>query len=199
MFTGIIAGVGTVLKTEDQNNSRRLWIKAPFSLSKEKLGASIAVDGCCLTFIQKNKNQFAVDVSPETLQLTTLVGLQKNSRVNLELPITLNTRLGGHLVQGHVDAMGQILEIRQVKTQTNPFWMIQISYPKVYRKYLVPKGSITVDGISLTLNRITSKAFELCIIPHTQMLTTLTQKKVGDKVNLEFDLISKTLEQLLKR
>ncbi len=199
MFTGIIEGVGKVQKVEDQNSSRRLWIQSPFSLRQEKPGDSIAVNGCCLTIIQKNKNSFAADVSPETLERTSLGELVAESLINLERPLRLQDRLGGHLVQGHVDGVGKIKSIRPHQTPQGNYLFLNFSYPSFLKKYLVEKGSITIDGISLTLNRVWGTFFEVCIIPHTQALTTLTHKKPGARVNLEVDVMAKYLEKLISR
>jgi riboflavin synthase len=199
MFTGIIEGIGKIFRVEESKGSRRIWIESPFSLAQEKSGNSIAVDGCCLTITQKNKNRFAADVSPETLQRTTLGGLKKGMWVNLERPLRSQDRLGGHIVQGHVDGVARLRLKKQVKTKGEIFILFQFEYPKSLRKYLVEKGSIAIDGISLTLNQVTPKFLSVLIIPHTQNLTTLTHKNVGDRVNIEVDVLAKYLEKLIKR
>lgn len=199
MFTGIIEGIGKIKKVEKLSSSRRLWISSSFSLSKEKLGASIAVDGCCLTLTQKNGKSFAADVSPETLRRTTLGDFKSGDSVNLERPLTLQARLGGHIVQGHVDGVGVIRSIRRVGAHGRATLQMFILFPKQLRKYLVEKGSVAVDGISLTVNRVKGNQLEICLIPHTQAQTALTAKKAGDRVNLEVDMLAKYLEQLIKR
>ncbi len=199
MFTGIIEGVGSVLQVENRKNARRLWIKAPFSLARENLGDSVAVEGVCLTIIKKKNGAFAADVSPETLNRSTLGRIGKGMRVNLERPLTFHSRLGGHIVQGHVDGMGTLVSKKLIRTRHEEYYLLEIQAPPSLRKYLVEKGSVTVDGISLTVNRVRTKSFTVCVIPHTQKLTTLTDKKAGDRVNLEVDILAKYLEKLIKR
>ncbi|MFO1518430.1 MAG: riboflavin synthase [bacterium] len=199
MFTGIIEGIGRILKIENLPHSRRFWIESPFSLKNEKLGASIAVEGCCLTVTQKTARRFAADVSPETLKRTTLGSFKTGKGVNLERPVSLSTRLGGHLVQGHVDGVGTIQSKKRVKSGKEVYEVVQIQLPVGLKKYLVEKGSVAIDGISLTVNSVGKTSFTVCLIPHTQALTTLTAKKPGDRVNLEVDILAKYLEQLMKR
>jgi riboflavin synthase len=198
MFTGIIEGIGKIRKVETLPSSLRIWVEAPFSLSRERKGDSIAVDGCCLTLTQKNGKTFSADLSPETLKRTTLGALQSGMRVNLERPLTLQARLGGHLVQGHVDGVGVIRSARRKGGRGRPSIEMSVQFPKQLQKYLIEKGSVAVDGISLTVNRIKGNLFELCLIPHTQKLTALTGKKPGDRVNLEVDMMAKYIEQLMK-
>src|SRR5262245_56810453 len=198
MFTGIIEGLGKVVRIQDRPNSRRIRIQTSFSLVKEKKGASVAVDGCCLTITEKNKNSFSADVSPETLSRTTLGRLKEGSRVNLELPLRLQDRLGGHLVQGHVDGVGLLRSQKEMKSRGQKYLRLEIRFPRFLRRYLVEKGSIAIDGISLTLNEIRADSFSVCLIPHTHNRTALTVKNIGDKVNLEVDVLAKYLEQLLK-
>ena len=203
MFTGIIEGIGKIKKIENHPASRRLWIESPFSLSKEMLGASIAVDGCCLTLTQKNGKAFAADVSPETLGRTTLGSFESGMRVNLERPVRPASRMGGHFVQGHVDGVGVIRSRRATRaagrsSRGGNFILMSIQFPKQLGRYLVEKGSVAVDGISLTMNQIQGNQFQVCLIPHTQDQTALTGKKAGDRVNLEVDVLAKYIERLLK-
>ncbi len=191
MFTGIIEGVGSVSQVEKKKEGVCLFIRAPFSLRRDKLGDSLAVDGCCLTLIQKKGNVFCVEVSPETLSRTTLGALKKNSPVNLERALKLGDRLGGHWVQGHVDGIGKL----RSKENKKDWIFLEIDFSPRLRKYMVEKGSVTVDGVSLTINRVSAKTFSLCLIPHTQKLTALTAKKVGDRVNLEVDILAKYVLQ----
>lgn len=199
MFTGIVEGVGSVLQVENRKKARRLWIKAPFSLAREKCGDSVAVEGVCLTIVQKEKGAFAADVSPETLKRSTLGRIEKGMHVNLERPLTFQSRLGGHIVQGHVDGMGVLISKKKIRTRHEEYFLLDIQAPRTLRRYLVEKGSVTVDGISLTVNQVASKSFTVCVIPHTQKRTTLTDKKAGDRVNLEVDILAKYLEKLIKR
>jgi riboflavin synthase len=198
MFTGIIEGMGRVIRIQDLPGSRRIWIQTPFSISKEKKGDSIAVDGCCLTVTDKIGNSFSADVSPETLSRTTLGDLKKGTPVNLERPLKLQDRLGGHLVQGHVDGVGLLQTKREIKSRGQKYLLIEFKIPRPLRKYLVEKGSIAIDGISLTLNQVRVDSFSVCLIPHTRNHTALTAKKIGDRVNLEADILAKYLEQLMK-
>ncbi len=199
MFTGLIEGQGKIEKIEKLPHSIRMSIRAPFSLSKEKLGASIAVDGCCLTVSQKKANVFWVDISPETLAKTCLADYGRGSLVNLERALKLGDRLGGHWVQGHVDSVAKILSSRVSQEKDGKYLWMKISIPKGFKKYLVKKGSITVSGVSLTINDLSKDSFELCLIPHTQKLTTLTAKKVGDRVNIEVDILAKYVESIVRK
>jgi riboflavin synthase len=198
MFTGIIEKTGKVVRIQDRPGSRRIRIQTPFSLSKEKEGDSVAVDGCCLTITRKSKNSFSADVSPETLSRTTLGSLKNGMRVNLERPLRLRDRLGGHLVQGHVDGVGLLRSKKEVKSRGQNYLQLEFKFPRSLRRYLVEKGSIAIDGISLTINQVRADSFFVCLIPHTQIRTSLTAKKIGDKVNLEVDVLAKYLEQLVK-
>ncbi|MGH7828640.1 MAG: riboflavin synthase [Candidatus Binatia bacterium] len=198
MFTGIIEGRGTVLKVDKHKSSRRLHFKSTFSLKGTKPGDSIAVDGCCLTVTKIRGKQFSADISPETLSRTTLGSFKKGTSVNLERPLRLSDRLGGHIVQGHVDGVGRIAGMKYVSARPEPYHLVQIKVPRHLRPYMIDKGSVTVDGISLTVNRVKGDTIELCIIPHTRKKTTLTLKKVGEKVNLEADILLKYLKKLVK-
>ena len=197
MFTGIVEGVGQVAALEDFKTHRRIRVKCPFSLSESSLGDSIAIDGCCLTVTDLSDNSFSADVSPETLRVTTLGDIKEGSRVNLERPMCLGDRLGGHLVQGHVDGVGDILSSRLVETEPTSYFLIKIRVPESLSKYMVSKGAISVDGISLTVNEVQGTEVSLFIIPHTQVKTTLTGKKAGDKINIEADILLKFVEQRL--
>lgn len=199
MFTGIIEGIGKVKSLEKLKSSLRIWIEAPFSLSKEKLGDSIALNGCCLTITGKKTKQFAADVSPETLSRTSLGFLKKGSPVNLERALRLGDRLGGHIVQGHVDGLSKILSKNELGKGKQKYLVFELEIARNLRPYLVEKGSVTLDGISLTVNRIFAQKFSVCVIPHTQALTTLTGKTRGDSLNVEVDILAKYLESLFKR
>lgn len=192
MFTGIVEGTGRILKIKPLKNGSRLTVASPFGLGKVKKGESIAVNGCCLTVVSKAGKSFDADLSHETLDVTNLKSVRPGSVVNLERPLRLSDRIDGHLVQGHVDGLGRILKIKK----PGDSWEIEIEIPKDLRRYLIPKGSVTVDGISMTVNRLTPKSFTLVVIPHTFQVTNLKAKRAGDPVNLEVDLIGKYLESL---
>lgn len=187
MFTGIVEGTGKVLKLRVSGRQATLTIQAPFTLRGEREGDSIAVNGCCLTVVRKNTRQFTADLSVETLRVTNLGHLKPGSLVNLERPIRLADRLGGHLVQGHVDAVGKVVALRRVGENDK----ITIQFPNRLRPYLIPKGSIAVDGVSMTVNDLTPQSFSLVVIPHTLKQTNLARWKKGQLVNLEADMIGK--------
>jgi riboflavin synthase len=198
MFTGIIEGVGLVKKVQSQSSHTRLEVESPFSLKGTRIGDSIAVNGCCLTATHIKGKVFAADLSPETLSLSNLGELKAGSRVNLERPLRLSDRLGGHLVQGHVDGVGKLVKKAFIKAKPEGYWLLEVEVPKHLRSYMVDKGSVTVDGISLTVNRAKAARISLCIIPHTQERTTLIDKEVGALLNLEADILLKYLEKMFK-
>lgn len=194
MFTGIIQAVGTLERIEPRGGDVRLGIATgKLDLSRTQLGDSIAVNGVCLTAIELGPGRFAADVSRETLSLTTLGELQPGSPVNLEQALTLSTPLGGHLVSGHVDGVGRVLgrqdDARSVR--------LRLEAPRELARYIAPKGSVAVDGTSLTVNRVEGASFELNIVPHTLEETTIGRYREGTRVNLEVDLIARYLERLL--
>jgi riboflavin synthase len=192
MFTGIVEATGKIARADHQAESVTLVIAT--DLDPGDIGASLAIDGTCLTVTAKTKGAVTAVVGPETLAKTTLGALRVGDEVNLERPMRLGDRLGGHLVLGHVDATGAI----QSKTPVGPAVEIWIATPPEILRYVIIKGSITVDGISLTVNRATETAFEVTIIPHTREATTLDRKAVGARVNLEADLIGKYVERLFE-
>ena len=196
MFTGIVEELG-VVKIMDKNLAgARLVILAKTILNDLEQGASVSVNGACLTVVEESKEtqQFALDVSPETLGVTTLGALAPGSPVNLERAMKLSDRIGGHLVSGHVDAIGTIAG----RQQEGNAIVLTIQAPPEILRYCVAKGSITVDGISMTINQVQNSAFTLAVIPHTAKATTLGIKQSGDHVNLESDLIGKYVERLLR-
>ena len=199
MFTGIIQGLGKVRKVQSFPDHRRLVIRTPFSLKDTRPGDSIAVDGCCLTVTGIRGVSFFADVSPETLKRTTLGDFRAGLQVNLETALKFGRPLGGHVVQGHVDGVGLILSRRLVRTGRQKYLFLSIQVPSPLKKYLVEKGSVAVDGVSLTVNSVDSGLFQVCLIPHTQKGSALTGKKIGDKVNIEVDVLAKYLEQLIKK
>jgi riboflavin synthase len=188
MFTGIVEELGTVLAIEAQGRGVRARIGATAVLEGAKRGDSTAVDGCCLTVVELGDGWFEADVSDESLRRTTLGARQAGDRVNLERPLLVTDRLGGHIVQGHVDAVGEVLA---------PVPDLRVRMPDDLRRYLIEKGSITVDGVSLTVVQPTDDGFTVAVIPHTAEVTTLGAKQPGDTVNLEVDLIAKYTERLL--
>jgi riboflavin synthase len=194
MFTGIVEEMGAVTTVTKGLAGTRLTIMASTVMSDLTTGASISVNGACLTVTAYGETDFSVDVSPETLSVTTVGTLAAGSPVNLERAMKLNERIGGHLVSGHIDGIGMI----RGRHQDGNAILLECEAPKEILRYCVPKGSITVDGISLTVNKVTDRSFFVSIIPHTAKITTLGLKQVGDRVNLESDLIGKYVERLLQ-
>jgi len=194
MFTGIIESVGKIESIEDKGGDARVWINTnKMDMSDVHLGDSIAMNGVCLTAIELRNDAYCADVSGETLSLTSLKQLKEGSRVNLEKALTPNTRLGGHMVSGHVDGLGKVIE-RYDDARSVRFI---IEAPKSLAKYIAVKGSITVDGVSLTVNRLDGCQFELNIVPHTLQETIMNSYQAGSEVNLEVDLIARYLERLM--
>jgi riboflavin synthase len=184
MFTGIVEELGTV----QERDGGRFTFRATTVLEDLKIGDSVAVNGCCLTVVEIGEGRWRADAVEETLQRTNLDDLQAGDPVNLERPMRLADRLGGHLVQGHVDAVGEIV---------SPAPDLRVRAPKDLLRYVVTKGSITVDGCSLTVVDVFDDGFSVAIIPHTAEVTTLGPKGPGDRVNLEVDLVAKYVERLL--
>jgi len=193
MFTGIVEELGTVAALEDQGDALRLSIAATTVLEGVRLGDSIAVNGCCLTVTTFDQATWTADVMQETLDKTSLAGVEPGDRVNLERAVTPTTRLGGHLVQGHVDGTGTILR----RTPSEHWEVVEISLPAHLARYLVDKGSIAVDGVSLTVVEAGEESFTISLIPETLARTTLGMKQVGAAVNLEADVLAKHVERLL--
>jgi len=194
MFTGIIEAIGSVSQMQDKGGDLRLTLDVgKLDMNDVALGDSIAVNGVCLTVIEMTGSSFAADVSAETLRLTSLGKLGTGSPVNLEKALTLQTRLGGHMVSGHVDALGKILERRD---DARSVWF-KVEAPANLAKYIVHKGSITVDGTSLTVNAVDGNEFELNIVPHTAQETIMSGYQPGTEINLEVDIIGRYLERLL--
>ncbi|MGB5774628.1 MAG: riboflavin synthase [Sedimenticolaceae bacterium] len=195
MFTGIIAAVGEVAELQQRGGDVRLRISTgKLDLSDVALGDSIAVNGVCLTAVTLPGDGFAADVSRETLSLTSLAQLKSGSRLNLEKALTLGTRLGGHLVSGHVDGMGTVLE-RHDDARSVRF---TVEAPHELARYIAHKGSISVDGVSLTVNAVDGARFALNIVPHTLQETIMDGYRAGTRVNLEVDLVARYLERLLR-
>lgn len=194
MFTGLIEDVGKIASLRRNKRSAVLAVETRLPIGSMKLGASIAVNGACLTVTQKGKNRFTVDVSPETLNRTSLAILGVGSLVNLERPLQLQDRLGGHLVTGHVDG---VAVVESIETQ-GEFTFFTFSVPARLGTFLVSKGSAAVDGISLTINACSRRRFSVAIIPFTLKHTNLRARRVGDKVNIETDLIGKYVQKFVK-
>lgn len=194
MFSGIVEEMGAVTVLRKTLAGARLTILASTVMDDLKIGDSVSVNGICLTVVSRSERDFSVDVSPETLSVTTLGGFAVGMPVNLERAMKLNERIGGHLVAGHVDGVG-VIRSRQ---QDNNAILFTIGAPPEILRYCVTKGSITVDGISLTINAVTEQGFSVAIIPHTAKVTILGLKQVNDTVNLESDLIGKYVERLLQ-
>jgi riboflavin synthase len=193
VFTGIVEELGTVVATDELADAVRLRIHGALVTSDAVHGASIAVNGVCLTVVDHGDDEFTADVMRETLDRSSLGALEVGSRVNLERPVTLESRLGGHLVQGHVDGTGTILG----RTPSEHWEVVRISLPDELGRYVVEKGSITVDGVSLTVVDAGRDSFSVSLIPTTLGLTTLGIKTVGDPVNLEVDVVAKYVERML--
>lgn len=193
MFTGIIEETGKISAFDKQTDGARIKIAAKIVIEKTAEGDSIAVNGVCLTALNIRADSFTADVSGETLNRSTLGKLSVGARVNLERAVTPTTRLGGHIVQGHVDARGKFLGA----AQSGDFWTVRVSYPKEIGQYLVYKGSISVEGISLTIADLKDDSFEIAVIPKTWELTNLSTLSNSDDVNLEVDVIAKYVERIL--
>ena len=193
MFTGIIEELGSVRSIEERGENARIVIAANVVTEGTNHGDSIAVNGVCLTALDIHDGSFAADVSRETLNRSTLGDLKPGTPVNLERAVTPATRLGGHMVQGHVDARGRFVSVED----HGESWTLRIAYPPEIARYLVFKGSVAVEGISLTIANLTDDYFEIAIIPKTWEVTNLSHLKPGDSVNLEVDVIGKYVERLL--
>lgn len=193
MFTGIIEGSGTITGIRSVGAAKRFTIEAGFELKETKIGDSICVSGACLTTVTLDKRRFQADVSPETLDKTTFQQAKIGERVNLERALILSDRIDGHLVSGHVDGIGTI---RDKKPSANATIAV-VDIPPSMARYIIKKGSVAVDGISLTVNACDQASFEISIIPHTAKLTTIGHKAVGAHVNIETDMIGKYVERFL--
>ena len=193
MFTGIIEDIGTIQGLTKKSDTASLVIQSGKIIEGTKLGDSIAINGACLTVTGIQGRKFTADLSLETLNKTNLKDLRKGSKVNLERAMVLGGRLGGHLVSGHIDTTGDYLQ----QHMSGDNVILEFRFPTEYRKYLIQKGSVAIDGISLTVADINSDRFEVWVIPHTLANTTLPDKKPGETVNLEFDLIGKYIENFV--
>ena len=193
MFTGIIEGLGTVTSVRSAGQGKRLTIAADFDLADTKVGDSISVSGACLTAVAIARRQFDVDVSPETLAKSTLGSMRVGERVNLERALRLSDRIDGHLVSGHTDGTG-VIDSREVSGNAI---IVTVGVPEALTRYMIIKGSVAVDGVSLTINHLTAGRFSVSIIPHTAALTTIGLKQKGAPVNIETDMIGKYVEKFI--
>ena len=194
MFTGIISAIGDIAELEQRDGDVRLTIRTGnLSLADVHLGDSIACNGACLTAVELTGEGFIADVSVETLNLTTIVNWQVGNRINLEKAMQASDRFGGHIVSGHVYGIGEVISLHEDARS----WRFRLRAPRELAKYIAHKGSITVDGTSLTINKVEGAEFELNIVPHTMTHTVMGDYKVGTKVNLEVDLVARYLERLL--
>jgi len=193
MFTGIIESLGTIRRIESKGEGRVLSIGCDLDLSATKIGDSIAVNGACLTAVSVEKHGFKVDMAPETVERTTFKHITVGTRVNIERALRLADRIDGHLVSGHIDGTGMIASI----VRKSNALILRISVPPKLAEDLIEKGSVAIEGISLTINHCTDTDFEVSIIPHTADITTIGQKKVGDEVNIETDMIGKYVKKII--
>lgn len=193
MFTGIIESFGTVRKRTSSQQGLNLALEADAKWSDLKLGESIAVNGVCLTVVSFSGSVFTVDVSPETVSRTTFAQVEIGVRLNLERALKPTDRLGGHIVTGHIDSCGRVISRREQAE----FTIFEIAVPEGFSKYIIEKGSVALDGISLTVNKCSDSSFSVSIIPFTAKHTTIGQRKEGDPVNLEFDIIGKYVAKLV--
>jgi len=194
MFTGIVEQIGTVEEVTDNAVGRRMVLSAP-GIGDLPVGSSVAVNGVCLTAVETADDTVAVDVVPETMQRSNLGSLVRESQVNLELPMPASGRFDGHIVQGHVDGLGTIVAVDR---NDDGGVVMTVDTPESLRRYLVEKGSVTIDGVSLTVASLTEAGFRVALIPHTLDITTLGLRNRGDTVNLEMDVLAKYVERLLK-
>ncbi|MBU0993578.1 MAG: riboflavin synthase [Proteobacteria bacterium] len=193
MFTGIIEGLGTIKQIRPSGQGRRIGVETDFPLDKTKIGDSIAVNGACLTAISLSGHRFEADLSPETLSISTMGKIKVGERVNIERALRFSDRLDGHIVSGHIDGSGRITS----RVQASNAILITIDAPESLTRYMIKKGSVAVDGVSLTINNVGNRNFSVSIIPHTAKLTTVGFKKTGELVNIETDLIGKYVERFI--
>ncbi len=191
MFTGLIEEVGVVRRARARAGLLALVVHAPATASELEEGGSVAVNGVCLTAVARTRRRFQVEAVPETRARTTLGDLQRGASVNLELPVRPSGRLGGHIVQGHVDGIGEVTSVEEDEGA----WRLWFRVPPDLLRYVVPKGSVTVDGVSLTVAAAGAEAFEVALIPHTRSATTLGAIATGSRVNVEVDVLAKYVEK----
>ncbi|RKX18369.1 MAG: riboflavin synthase [Candidatus Zixiibacteriota bacterium] len=194
MFTGLIQTIGSITVVGSRGNYKLLTIKPDVPFENTALGESVAVDGCCLTVTRFDRSFVTVEVSPESVRTTIIGKYNSGQKVNLERALLPTDRLGGHMVTGHVDCLGEIVNISKIGGSIE----LSIRYPEGFAPYLVPKGSVAINGISLTVNELQENIFEVNIIPHTRQATTVQNFKMGDSVNLEFDIVGKYIARMIK-
>jgi riboflavin synthase len=201
MFTGLVTDVGKVVSINDSGDLKKFEISTSYNLNDILLGASICCNGCCLTVVDKDevKNSLFFELSPETIEKTNYSDIKKDSLVNLEKSLTLSTELGGHLVTGHVDFVGKVSSIEIIDSEYGENWLIEFAINSDFAKFIAPKGSICVNGVSLTVNEAEDENFRVNIIPHTLKNTNLGKLFKNDKVNIEIDLVARYLDNLLKK
>jgi riboflavin synthase len=197
MFTGIVEEVGRVTSIEQHGENRRITITAENAPKELKAGESVAVSGVCLTALDIKPGSFCADLAPETWVRTSFSRMHEGALVNLELPMKANGRFGGHIVQGHVDGVGKLIALERIGDSEN--WWLRIELPRAVEKYTVYKGSVSIEGISLTVAKLDDGICTVAIIPHTVEMTNLNSLKPGDPVNLEADLIAKYVEKMMTR
>mgnify|MGYP001246035277 CR=1 FL=1 len=193
MFTGLVEDCGTISQLVRTSSEARLTINTALPTAELQLGDSVAVNGACLTVIAKDEKSFTVDMSPETFDRTTFSDLQSGSRVNLERALRVGDRLGGHIVTGHIDTVGSVVSVKQEQNAV----VITFEIDDAYVRYFVAKGSVAIDGISLTVNTVEKNRFSVSIIPHTLQATTLDSCKSGRRVNIETDILGKYVERFI--
>ena len=196
MFTGIIEEVGKIVSIKHQGRNRRLTVSAPRAAKELHVGDSIAVSGVCLTAVAVTPNSFGADLAEETWNRTSFSRIKEGALVNLELPMRVDGRLGGHLVQGHVDGTGRFLGLDRIP-DADDYWL-RIEIPPELARYVIFKGSLSIEGISLTVAKIEGTAVTVAIIPHTAEMTNLASLKPGDPVNLEVDMVAKYVEKMMR-
>lgn len=194
MFTGLIQDIGTVVSLSPQNGGKRIGIETQMDLSGVPLGASIACSGVCMTVVEKNENRFFIEASPETLRKTIIENWATGTKVNLEPSLRLGDELGGHFVFGHVDGRAVVKSIRPEGNST----VIDLQSPDELRRFLAPKGSVALDGVSLTVNEVRGDVFSVAIIPHTWSHTTLRFLKAGESVNIEIDMLARYVARMME-
>lgn len=195
MFTGLVETRGEIIAVEPVGGDVRIIVSAiDYTKRDINLGDSVAIDGCCLTVVERDENQIAFDVSKESMSLTLIGDWQLGTEVNLEMALLPTTRLGGHLVSGHVDGLATVTDVKEDARS----WRMSFELPEELTKYVAKKGSITINGVSLTVNEVSGNSFDINVIPHTFQVTTLGNLVPGKKVHIEVDLIARYLERLLE-
>jgi len=196
MFTGIVKEVGRITRIDQRGESRRITIAAQHAPKELKTGDSVAVSGVCLTALDIMAESFCADLAPETWERTSFSRIHDGALVNLELPMRADGRFGGHIMQGHVDGVGELIALERIADSEN--WWLRIELPREVKKYTVYKGSISIEGISLTVAKLEGRICTVAIIPHTVEMTNLNSLKRGDPVNLEADVIAKYVEKMMR-